>query len=111
MLCSHATGVENLKIEYKNFSVSKNIMEDIFMKKILTCFLVLMIGTVLSAEKVLQYGTDTIILNTMQDMTPEMYDKIMNGDIFSIFNLTDYTTSLQKKKFLESAEGQYYSEQ
>ena len=47
----------------------------------------------------------------MQDTTPAMYDEIMYGDIFSVFNLKNYKTSLQKKKFLETEEGQYYSEQ
>lgn len=81
------------------------------MKKILIFFLVSMFSIGLSAETVVQYGTDKIIWNTMQDTNPEMYKEIINGDIFSVFNLTDYTTSLQKKKFLESEEGLYYSRQ
>ncbi|MCQ2612936.1 MAG: hypothetical protein MJ183_04960 [Treponemataceae bacterium] len=81
------------------------------MKKLVSLLAVLLMCSGLWAYSAGKYASDGILWNTMQDITPDVYDTIMKGDVFSLFDITGYTTELQKKKFLQSEEGQFYTDQ
>ncbi len=81
------------------------------MKKLVSLLAVFLMCSGLWAYSAGKYASDGILWNTMQDITPDVYDTIMKGDVFSLFDITGYTTELQKKKFLQSEEGQFYTDQ